>query len=106
MARGFKTGGRKKGSKNRRTLLLEDAARQAQEDAKHLLGDKTFEGDAHPLLVLTYKNEALPLAVRIDAAKAAIRFEKPVMSTVDSGGSKAVYAISENPGVKNFCLVA
>ena len=97
MARGFKTGGRIKGSKNKRTLLLEGAARQVQGDAKRILGDEAFEGDAHSLLVLIYKDNSLPLAVRLDAAKTAIRFEKPVMSAVDSGGSKAVYAISEEP---------
>ena len=82
MARGFKTGGRIKGSKNKRTLLLEGAARQVQGDAKRILGDEAFEGDAHSLLVLIYKDNSLPLAVRLDAAKTAIRFEKPVMSAV------------------------
>jgi hypothetical protein len=71
MARGFKTGGRKKGSKNKRSLLLEGAARQLLDDAKRILGDETFEGDAHALLMLTYKNKSLPLAVRLDAAKEA-----------------------------------
>ena len=99
MARGFKTGGRKKGSKNKRTLLLEGAARLIQDDAKQILGDKTFEGDAHALLALTYKNESLPLAVRLDAAKAAIRFEKPVMSPVGARESNdnVVYEISDKP---------
>ena len=62
MARGFKTGGRIKGSKNKRTLLLEGAARQVQGDAKRILGDEAFEGDAHSLLVLIYKDNSLPLA--------------------------------------------
>jgi hypothetical protein len=99
MARGFKTGGRKKGSKNKRTLLLEGAARQLLDDAKRILGDETFEGDAHALLMLTYKNKSLPLAVRLDAAKAAIRFEKPAMSTVDARGSieNRQYIISDKP---------
>ena len=98
MARGFKTGGRQKGSKNKRTLLLENATRQSQDDAKRILGEETFEGDAHELLMLTYKNKTLPLAVRIDAAKAAIRFEKPPVSAVNLRGSvRAVYAISEEP---------
>src|SRR5215475_5820777 len=110
MARGFKTGGRKKGSKNKRTLLLEGAVRQSQDNAKRILGDETFEGDAHSLLVLIYKDNSLPLAVRLDAAKAAIRFEKPAMSPVGARESndEVVYAISDKPLTpeeweKQFC---
>ena len=83
MAYGFKTGGRKKGVKNKRTRRIESAARRLLEDAKGVLGDqgaKLFEGDAHALMVLTYKNPELPLDVRMDAAKAAIRFEKPAFT--------------------------
>ena len=83
MAYGFKTGGRKKGVKNKRTRRIESAARRLLEDAKGILGDqgaKLFEGDAHALMVLTYKNPELPLDVRMDAAKAAIRFEKPAFT--------------------------
>jgi hypothetical protein len=83
MAYGFKTGGRKKGVKNKRTRRIESAARRLLDDAKDVLGDqgaKLFEGDAHALMVLTYKNPDLPLDVRMDAAKAAIRFEKPAFT--------------------------
>ena len=99
MAQGFKTGGRKKGSKNKRTLLLEGAGRQIQNDAKRILGDQTFEGDAHSLLALIYKDNSLPLAIRLDAAKAAIRFEKPAMSPVGARESNdnVVYEISDKP---------
>ena len=83
MAYGFKTGGRKKGVKNKRTRRIESAARRLLDNAKGVLGDqgaKLFEGDAHALMVLTYKNPALPLDIRMDAAKAAIRFEKPAFT--------------------------
>lgn len=83
MAYGFKTGGRKKGVKNKRTRRIESAARRLLDEAKGVLGDqgaKLFEGDAHALMVLTYKNPALPLDIRMDAAKAAIRFEKPAFT--------------------------
>jgi hypothetical protein len=83
LAYGFKTGGRKKGVKNKRTRRIESAARRLLDDAKGVLGDqgaKLFEGDAHALMVLTYKNPALPLDIRMDAAKAAIRFEKPAFT--------------------------
>ena len=62
MARGFKTGGRKRGSKNKRTLLLEGAARQLLDNASDILGENTFEGDAHALLILAYKNTSPPAA--------------------------------------------
>ena len=73
MARGFKTGGRKKGSRNKKKLLLEQEGREVIEKA---LGPNAFEGDAHALLVLVYKNQDLSLDIRLDAAKAAIRFRK------------------------------
>jgi len=45
-----------------------------------------FEGDAHALLVAIYKNPKQPIELRLDAAKAAIRFEKPALAstTVDA----------------------
>ena len=99
MAQGFKTGGRQKGSKNKRTLLLEGAARELLDNAGAILGDNGFNGDAHALLILTYKNISLPLELRIDAAKAAIRFEKPALAAIDAKGTieNHHYAISEHP---------
>jgi hypothetical protein len=84
MAYGFKSGGRAKGVKNKRTQRIESAAKRLLADASDVLGEKgakLFEGDAHALLVLTYKNPELPLDVRLDAAKAAIRFEKAVLAS-------------------------
>jgi hypothetical protein len=52
MAYGVKTGGRKKGVKNKRTRRIESAARRLLDDAKDVLGDlgaKLFEGDAPAL---------------------------------------------------------
>jgi hypothetical protein len=43
-----------------------------------------FEGDAHSLLALIYKNEGLLTEMRADAAKAAIRFEKPALASTDN----------------------
>jgi hypothetical protein len=45
-----------------------------------------FEGDAHALLMAIYKDPAQPTELRLDAAKAAIRFEKPALAstTVDA----------------------
>jgi hypothetical protein len=36
---------------------------------------------AHALLVWTYRNAELPIDVRLDAAKAAVPFEKPRLGT-------------------------
>jgi hypothetical protein len=44
MARGFKTGGRQKGSKNKRTLLLEERTRALLDNAKEITGSELFEG--------------------------------------------------------------
>lgn len=83
MARGVKTGGRKPGSKNKRTTELDAAAKAAAEAISQALG-RAFEGDAHAFLMAVYKNDAYPVDVRIDAAKAAIRFEKPTLASLEA----------------------
>jgi hypothetical protein len=81
MARGFKTGGRQKGSLNKRTAQARENARAVLDSAKAVLGDKMADIDAHTLLKLVYRNTDLDLGVRLDAAKAALRHETPVMAT-------------------------
>ena len=58
-----------------------------------------FEGDAHAFLMLTYKDKSLPHNLRLDAAKAAIRFEKPALTAIDANNTieKVHYAISDEP---------
>src|SRR5262245_55297861 len=99
MARGFKTGGRQKGTKNKRTLLIEGNTRQSLGRAGEILGEDAFEGDAHALLIQIYKNIRLPLELRLHAAKAAIRFEKPALAPQDSKGmvQNVRYAVSDEP---------
>ena len=99
MAKGFKTGGRQPGSKNKRTLLLESTARDIIENASAIIGEEAFDGDAHMFLILIYKNPGLPLNLRVDAAKAAIRFEKPALTAVDARGTFEAmhYAVSDEP---------
>ena len=46
------------------------------------LGVDAFDGDAHALLVAIYKDPAQPIALRLDAAKAAISFEKPRLAAL------------------------
>jgi hypothetical protein len=77
MAKGKKTGGRKRGSQNKKTAALQRAVEQA-------VGEliEPFEGDSYAFLATLYKNKELPLAVRLDAAKTAIAYERPRLSNV------------------------
>lgn len=85
MALGKKTGGRKKGSRNKRTAARAEAvAEVAQTIAAQVAG--AFEGDAHALLMAVYKDPAIELELRIDCAKAAIRYEKPSLAAIEHTG--------------------
>lgn len=84
---GRKTGnprGRPKGAKSKRTQEREEAMTQAAIQIAATLGENAFTGDAHALLMAVYKNETLPLKLRLDAAVAAIGYEKPRLSSVDA----------------------
>jgi hypothetical protein len=83
MARGVKTGGRKPGSKNKRTAELEAATERAAKMISDALGE-VFDGDAHAFLMAVYKDMGRPIETRIDAAKAAIRFEKPSLAALEA----------------------
>jgi len=41
-----------------------------------------FEGDSYAFLATVYKNQALPLGVRLDAAKTAIAYERARLAHV------------------------
>lgn len=84
MAKGFKTGGRKKGTPNKRTEARERQVQEAAAKIAAAMGGKAFDGDAHALLMAIYKNEELPIELRADCAKAAIRFEKPALASTDN----------------------
>ena len=45
-----------------------------------------FEGDVLAYLMSVYKDPSKPENVRIDAAKAAIRYERPALAPVEQGG--------------------
>ena len=78
---GHKTGGRKKGSRNRKTIARQEAVSDVVEQA---LGASAFAGDAHAFLTSVYKDTQQPLVMRIDAAKAAIGYEKPKLTSLDA----------------------
>lgn len=85
---GIRTGkprGRPKGAQNKRT---EEMKAKVAESAA-LLSEAipgAFDGDSHAYLMSVYKNPAYETATRIDAAKAAIRYEKPALATVELNG--------------------
>lgn len=80
---GERRGGRIKGTPNKRTEKREQAMHEVAEKIFAALPD-AFEGDAHALLMTLYKDTTQPLVIRLDAAKAAIGYEKPRLSNVDA----------------------
>ena len=82
-----------------RTLFLQERTRALIDNAKEIIGGDLFEGDAHAFLMLTYKDKSLPHNLRLDAAKVAIRFEKPALTAIDANNTieKVHYAISDQP---------
>jgi len=83
MAIGRKTGGRQKGGRNKKTLAREAAIKAAVSNIKQA-GGEVAECDAHGLLIMIYMNDELPIEMRLDAAKAAIRFEVPALASTES----------------------
>jgi hypothetical protein len=79
-----KTGGRKRGVKNKRTVALERAHAETAIKIEDALGPQAFPGDAHALLVAVYKDESQLIDLRVQAAKAAIGYEKPRLTAVDA----------------------
>ena len=58
-----------------RQIMLQDAA------ARVMAGRPAgFPGDAHQLLVTIYRDESLPLSMRLDAAKSAVKYERPALA--------------------------
>lgn len=84
--------GRPPGAKNKRTAEREQQLVEVAEKIGDALGS-AFAGDAHALLMAIYKDETKELNYRLDAAKAAIRYEKPALSTVDARVEADVKAV-------------
>lgn len=92
--------GRPKGAKNKRTRERE-AAMTATADKVKASIKGAFDGDAHALLMSIYKDPKCSIELRIDAAKAALRVEKPSLSAV-----AAHIKDSENPYDQLLALVS
>lgn len=89
--------GRPKGSKNLHTREREEKVEQTAAEIAAALGLQHFDGDAHALLMLVYKNAEIPMDLRLDAAKAAIGYEKPKLSSVDASLSGAIGQYEAQP---------
>lgn len=81
--------GRPKGAKNFKTAEHEALLAKAEERLKEVLPRYAFKGDAHMLLMSVYKDPNYPIDLRVDAAKAAIRYEKPALAAVEHSGTVA-----------------
>lgn len=79
--------GRPKGAKNKLTIAKEEAAEKAAKTiAKAIPG--AFQGNSHAYLMSIYKDPKQATPVRIDAAKAALPFEKPRLAAVEHTGAE------------------
>lgn len=77
--------GRPKGSVGARVLEREQKLREITARLGYdIEGGPQF--DAHALLVAAYRHPDLPIDIRLDAAKAAIKFEKPALSAGSVSG--------------------
>ena len=79
-----KTGGRKAGTPNKRTVALRTATATAAEQISAALGSEVFHGDAHALLMTVYKDLKQPIGLRMEAAKAALPYEKPRLASIEN----------------------
>jgi hypothetical protein len=80
MATGFKSGGRRKGARNKVTTERERRLQAAV--AKSIGSNVAFLGDSLELLQSVYKNPHIDLELRVFAARAAIRFERPILAPI------------------------
>ena len=82
--------GRPAGAKNQHTKERETRIAEAAAAVEDVIPN-AFKGDAHALLIAVYKDPENELNVRLDAAKAAIGYEKPRLAAVEhSGGLEIV----------------
>lgn len=86
--------GRPAGARNRRTEAVEQYAREAAAAIEAALPE-AFQGDAHAFLMTVYKDPSHDMAMRIDAAKAAVKFEKPALSSVEARVETILHDLSE-----------
>ena len=105
---GERRGGRQAGAPNRRTAQRQEAMQEAAARIAQAIGTEAFAGDAHALLIAVYKDPAHEMELRVDAAKAAIRFEKPTLasSTVEVRDPLATMSVSQLEALHRMALLA
>lgn len=79
MAKGYKTGGRQKGSKNRQLSLIQQELEKARLELQAKAPEKPLM--ALDLLQQVYRNAANDLPLRLQAATKAIAYETPALAT-------------------------
>jgi hypothetical protein len=47
-----------------------------------------FDGDAYMLLASVYKNQQIPLPIRLKAAETAIGYERPKLAAIEHSGDE------------------
>jgi len=97
-----KTGGRVKGTPNKRLPPLAIALQEAREKALQQARDSVAaeQLDAHSLLRTVYLDPEQPIEVRIDAAKAAIGYELPKLNSIDA----RIDAVNHHEGTVDLVL--
>lgn len=86
--------GRPRGTPNRKTVEQKAAVARVAELIESQIPE-AFTGDAHAFLMTVYKDVSIELPIRIDAAKAAVRFEKPMLSAVEAKVAMTVEDLDE-----------
>lgn len=83
--KGKKTGGRAKGTPNKRTGKFLQLRQEAAAVLEEVIPN-AFKGDAHTYLMAIYKDPSVDKAIRLDAAKAAAPYEKPKLASTEFKG--------------------
>jgi hypothetical protein len=94
---GTKSGGRKKGTPNKRTVLDREEAKEAAKRIAAAAGLKIEDIDAHTLLQLFYRCEEFSPRFRKECAAEALKYEKPALSSMDSRSTEQVQYVVEMP---------
>ena len=99
MAKGQKTGGRQKGAPNKKVMALSVTMQETARKVQELL-PAAFEGDAHALLMMIYKDENAPIDKRLSAATAAIGYEKNKLASIAISGDPNKPAVKHEHRVR------
>jgi hypothetical protein len=94
---GMKTGrprGRPKGAKNKRTVEREATLKEMAATIEEAV-EGAFGGDALAYLTSIYKDPAKPDNLRMDAAKVAIRYERPALAPIEQPPERDFIPLAE-----------